>query len=87
MVSHGRGNLMGKFLAVFVLVVVLIASAHMMPSGGDKQAGLIRLRDRVHHLSYRAEELQVAAESYEARLAEVADALATPSHTGDVRST
>ena len=77
---------MGKLLAAFALVVILIASAHMMPSGGE-QAGLNRLPDSVHHLSDRAEELQAVAESYKARLTEVADALATPSHTENVRST
>ncbi len=71
---------MGKLLAVFALVVVLVASAYMIPSGADERDGLNRLRDRVHHLSDRVEELQAVAESYKARLTEVADALATPSH-------
>jgi hypothetical protein len=70
---------MVRLLAVFTLVVVLIASAHMIPSGADERDGLNRLPDRVHHLSGRVEELQAVAESYRARLTEVADALATPS--------
>jgi hypothetical protein len=75
-----RGDLMGKLLAVFALVVVLVASAYMIPSGADERDGLNGLRDRVHHLSDRVEELQAVAETYKARLTEVADALATPSH-------
>jgi hypothetical protein len=75
-----RGDLMGKLLAVFALVVVLVASAHMISSGADERQGLNPLRDRVHHLSDRVEELQAVAESYKARLTEVADALAAPSH-------
>ena len=71
---------MGKLLAVLALVVVLIASAHMISSGADERNGLNPLRDRVHQLSDRVEELQAVAESYKARLTEVADALASPSH-------
>jgi hypothetical protein len=71
---------MGKLLAVFALVVVLVASAYMIPSGADERDGLNGLRDRVHHLSDRVEELQAVAETYKARLTEVADALATPRH-------
>lgn len=70
---------MVRLLAVFTLVVVLIASAHMIPSGADERDGLNRLPDRVHHLSDRVDELQAVAKSYKARLTEVADALATPS--------
>ena len=78
---------MGKLLAAFALAVVLIASAHMISSRADERDGANPLRVRVHHLSDRVEELQAVAESYKARLTEVADALATPSHTGNVRST
>lgn len=77
--SHGE-EIMGKLLAVLALVVVLVASAHMIPSGADERDGLNRLPDRVHHLSNRVEELQAVAENYKARLGDVADALATPSH-------
>jgi hypothetical protein len=73
---------MGKLLAVFALVVVLVASGHMIPSGADERDGLNRLRDRAHHLSDRLEELQAVTETYKIRLTEVADALATPSHPG-----
>ena len=69
-----------KLLAIFALVVLLIASAHVIPSGGYERDALNRLPDRVHHLSDRVEEFQAVAESYKARLTEVADALATPSH-------
>ena len=80
MVSTER-NRMRKLLAVLALVVVLIASTHMMPSGASKQDGLNRLPDRVHHLSDRVEDLQAVAESYLARLTDVADALAAPGHS------
>ena len=71
---------MGKLLAVVALVVVLVASAHMISSGADERLDLTPLRDGVHPLSDRVEEVQAVAESYQARLTEVADALAAPSH-------
>ena len=52
-----RGDLM-KLLAIFALVVLLIASAHVIPSGGYERDALNRLPDRVHHLSDRVEEFQ-----------------------------
>ena len=72
---------MRRLLAVLALVVVLVASAHMIPSGGDERNALDRLPNRVHQLSDRMEELQAVTESYKARLTEVADALAAPGHS------
>ena len=67
---------MSKLLAVLVLVVVLLASAHVIPSGADERHGLNRLPDRIHHRSDRMEEIPAVVESYKAPLTEVADALA-----------
>ena len=49
---------MGKLLAALALVVLLIASAHMIPLGAGERQGLNRLPDRVHHTSDRVEEVQ-----------------------------